>query len=258
MRKLFAFIALLLLPCLLLSCFDGNPEIVETGESSSDSAVVELPETTVEGKLNSDKTLSLLDSLSEYLTNEGYTDTDQEALTAIVSKYSYQGTSLPELYPAAVYEGTDNSGGMSGGDGTIGYRHHFSYPESGKSVRYNNFCTQVPLEGMVLPFEISFEDTVSDVLKKLGLDFSPDYFAPDDPRNRMKATLLTLEESSLVFYNYHYSDLADYEDKYALLFKDIYYFVRWDGAKFPYTRELSLYFDDSGKLCRVLMQISSR
>ena len=147
---------------------------------------------------------------------------------------------------------------MSGGDGTIRYLHHFSYPESGKSVCYNNFCTQVPLEGMILPFEISFEDTVSDVLKKLGLDFSPDYFAPDDPRNRMKATLLTLEESSLVFYNYHYSDFEDYEDKYALLFKDIYYFERWDGVKFPYTRELSLYFDDSGKLCRVLMQISSQ
>ena len=258
MRKLFAFITLLLLPCLLLSCFNGNPEIVETVEDSSNSAVVEIPESTVEGKLNSDKTLSLLDSLSEYLTNEGYTGTDQETLTAIVSKYSYQGTSLPELYPAAVYEGTDNSGGMDGGDGTIRYRHRFSYPESGKSVNYNNFYTQVPLEGMILPLEISFEDTVSDVLKKLGLDFSPDYFAPDDPRNRMKATLLTTKESSLVFYNYHYSDLADYEDKYALLFTDIYYFERWDGAKFPYTRELSLYFDDSGKLGRVWMQISSR
>ena len=258
MRKIIAFIALLLLPWLLLSCFEGKPEIVDTVENSSDSAVVEIPETTVEGKLNSDKTLPLLDSLSEYLTNEGYTDTDQETLTAIVSKYSYQGISLPELYPAAVYEGTDNRGGMNGGDGTIGYRHRFSYPEGGKSVRYNNFYTQVPLEGMILPFEITFANTVSDVLKKFGLDFSPDYFAPDDPRNRMKATLLTAEESSLVFYNYHYSDLADYEDKYALLFKDIYYFVRWDGAKFPYTRELSLYFDDSGKLCRVLMQISSR
>ena len=258
MRKIFAFIALLLLPCLLLSCFEGKPGIVDTVENSSDSAVIESPESTVEGKLNSDITLALLDSLSEYLTNEGYTGTDQETLTAIVSKYSYQGTSLPELYPAAVYEGTDNRGGMDGGDGTIRYRNHFSYPEGGKSVRYNNFYTQVPLEGMILPFEISFEDTVSDVLKKLGLDFSPDYFAPDNQSNRMKATLLTAEESSLIFYNYHYSDLADYEDKYALLFTDIYYFERWDGAKFPYTRELSLYFDDSGKLCRVWMQISSR
>lgn len=257
MRKIFAFIALLL-PCLLLSCFEGKPEIVDTVENSSDSVVVEIPETTVEGKLNSDKTLPLLDSLADYLTNEGYTGTDQETLTAIVSKYSYQGTSLPELYPAAVYEGTGNSGGINGGDVTIRYRHRFSYPESGKSVRYNYFYTQVPLEGMTLPFEISFEDTISDVLKKLGLDFSPDYFAPDDQRNRMKATLLTAEESSLVFYNYHYSDLADYEDKYALLFTDIYYFERWDGEKFPYTRELSLYFDDSGKLCRVWMQISSR
>lgn len=258
MRKFFVFIALLMLPCMLLSCTNSNPGNVETSENSSDSAVIETSGSTVEGKLNSDITLVLLDSLSEYLTNEGYTGTDQETLTAIVSKYSYQGTSLPELYPAAVYEGTDNSGGMDGGNGTTGYRNHFSYPESGKSVRYNNFYTQVPLEGMILPFEITFEDTVFDVLKKLGLDFSPDYFAPDDPRNRMKATLLTAEESSLVFYNYHYSDLADYEDKYALFFKDIYYFERWDGAKFPYTRELSLYFDDSGKLCRVWMQISSR
>lgn len=258
MRKFIVLFFLLLLPFMLLSCTNSNPGNVETSENSSDSAVVELPETTVEGKLNSDKTLPLLDLLSEYLTNEGYTGTDQETLTAIVSKYSYQGTSLPELYPGAVYEGTDNSGGMDGGNGTIGYRNHFSYPEGGKSVRYNNFYTQVPLEGMILPFEITFEDTVSDVLKKLGLDFSPDYFSPDDPRNRMKATLLTAEESSLVFYNYHYSDLADYEDKYALFFKDIYYFERWDGVKFPYTRELSLYFDDSGKLCRVLMQISSQ
>ena len=258
MRKFIVLFFLLLLPFMLLSCTNSNPGNVETSENSSDSAVIETSGSTVEGKLNSDITLPLLDSLADYLTNEGYTGTDQETLTAIVSKYSYQGTSLPELYPAAVYEGTDNSGGMDGGDGTIRYRHHFSYPESGKSLRYNNFYTQVPLEGMTLPFEISFEDTVSDVLKKLGLDFSPDYFSPDDQRNRMKATLLTAEESSLVFHNYHYSDLADYEDKYALFFKDIYYFERWDGEKFPYTRELSLYFDDSGKLRRVWMQISSR
>ena len=258
MRKYFVFIALLMLPCMLLSCTNSNLGNVETSENSSDSDVIETSGSTVEGKLNSDITLPLLDSLADYLTNEGYTGTDQETLTAIVSKYSYQGTSLPELYPAAVYEGTDNRGGMDGGDGTIRYCNHFSYPEGGKSVRYNNFYTQVPLEGMILPLEISFEDTVSDVLKKLGLDFSPDYFAPDDPRNRMKATLLTAEESSLVFFNYHYSDLADYEDKYALLFTDIYYFERWDGAKFPYARELSLYFDDSGKLRRVWMQISSQ
>lgn len=257
MRKFIVSIALLLLPCLLLSCTDSTGEIVETSGFSSDSAVAETPETTAEGKLNSDKTLPLLDTLSDYLTDEGYTDTKEETLIGIVSKYSYDGTSLPELFPGAVYEGTDNSGGMDGGDGSIRYSHRFFYPEDGNDICCNRFYTQAPLDGLALPNGIDFENKISDVLKKLGLEFNPDSFIPDSEDNRMKATLLTSEDASLVFYNYHYSDLADYADKYSLQFTDIYFWERWDGVKFPYTRELSLFFDDSGKLYRVWMQISS-
>ena len=257
MRKLIISIALLLLPCLLLSCTDSTVENVETSESSSDSEVVETPEITAEGKLNSDETVKLLESLSKYITDEGYTDTKEETLVGIVSKYSYEGTSLPKLFPGAVYDGTDNSGGMDGGDGSIRYSHHFFYPEDGNDICYNRFYTQVPLDGLTLPHGIDFEDKISDVVKKLGLEFNPNNFIPDSEDNRMKATLLTSENASLVFYNYHYSGLADYADKYSLQFSDIYYWERWDGVKFPYTRELALFFDDSGKLYRVWMQISS-
>ncbi len=257
MRRSIALIALFILPCLLLSCTGSTDGIESTSESSTDPAIIETPETTAEGKLNSDKTLPLLDSLSEYLTDEGYTDTKEETLIGIVSKYSYEGISLPKLIPGAVYEGMDNSGGMDGGNGTIRYRHHFSYPEDGNNINYNYFYTQVPLDGLTLPCGITFEDPVSDVLKNFGIDFNPNSFTPDSENNRMKATLLTSEDASLVFYNYNYSDLADYADKYTLQFTDIYYWERWDGAKFPYERELFFYFNDSGKLCRVWMQISS-
>lgn len=257
MRKFIVSITLILLPCLLLSCTDSKGGNVETSENSSDSAVVEAPETTAEGKLNSDETVKLLDSLSEYLTDEGFTDTNESTLMGIISKYSYQGTSLPELIPGAMYEGIDNSGGMQGGNGTIGYHSHFSYPENGKNVHYNNFYTRVPLDGLILPFEIGFDDTVSDVLKKLGLGFNPDSFAPDSESNRMKATLLTSESASLVFYNYRLSDLADYEDNYLLQFTDTYYFVRRDGEKFPLSREFSLYFNGENKLCKVYIEISN-
>ncbi len=257
MRKLFVFIALLLLPCLFLSCFGGEGEDVKTVEDSSDSAVAEIPESTVEGKLNSDKTVTLLDSLSEYLTDEGYVGTTEEDLNSIISRYSYQGTLISKLVDGAVYDGTDNSGGTQASHQYFGYHWHYSYPENGESIHYNNFYTRVPLEGLTLPCRITFDDTVFDALKKFSLEFNPDSFVSDNQNNRMKATLLTSKEASLIFYNYNYSDLADYEYKYALLFTDIYYFERWDGVKFPYTRELSLYFDDSGKLCRVWMQISS-
>lgn len=257
MRKFIVSITLILLPCLLLSCTDSKGGNVETSENSSDSTVVETGETTAEGKLNSDKTIKVLDSLSEYITDEGYTGTDQETLVAIVSKYSYQGASLPELIPGAMYDGIDNSGGMQGGNGTIGYHSHFSYPENGKNVHYNNFYTRVPLDGLALPFEIGFDDTVYDVLKKLGLDFNPNSFTPDSESNRMKATLLTSENSSLVFYNYLLSEIEDYEDNYLLQLTDTYYFVRWDGEKFPLSRKFSLYFNGENKLCKVYIEISN-
>ncbi len=252
MRKLFALIALLLLPCLLLSCFSGTGEPVVTVGDSSESSVTETPKTTAEGKLNSDKTLPLLNSLSEYLTYEGYTGTDQETLTAIVSKYSYQGTSLPELLPGTVYDGFDNSGGTTGSNGMFGYHWHFSYPENGDSVRYNNFHTTVPLDGLTLPFGITFDDTFSDVLKKLGLEFDPG----SEGTPKSEVALLTSEKSALVFYCHSYVDYAVHLE-YSLRFTDIYHWERWDGAKFPYERELTFDFDDSGKLRRVHMEISS-
>ncbi len=251
MRKLIAFIALLLLPYLLLSCFDRAGECEISSEDSSDNTIVEIPATTVEGKLNSDKTLPLLDSLSEYLTNEGYTGTTEEALNSIISQYSYQGTLISKLVDAAVYDGTDNSGGTHASHQYFGYHWHYSYPEDGKSVHYNNFYTRVPLDGLILPFGITFNDTFYDVLKKLGLEFNP-----GNEGINTEAALLTSGESALVFYYDSYVDYTVHVE-YSLRFTDIYYWKRWDGAKFPYKRELTLNFDDSGKLCRVWMQISS-
>ena len=117
---------------------------------------------------------------------------------------------------------------------------------------YNNFHTTVPLDGLTLPFGITFDDTFSDVLKKLGLKFDPGSEGTPKP----EVALLTSEESALVFYCHSYVDNAMHLE-YSLRFTDIYHWERWDGAKFPYERELTLDFDDSGKLRRVYMEISS-
>lgn len=223
MRKLALFLSLIMII--------GLTSCTPHGESNDTTDSEEQTHVDYVACGNSD----ILEGFATVLTNEGYAAAmSQSDLRNIVKRYSFEGTSLDELIMFFHYDG-EYGGGMQGSGEHFGYSN--DYKNYNSRVTYTNyFYTNVPIDGMVLPYGISFDDDISSALEKLGLDI--------DTGSREKTVLISSETSELVLFNHSFSELEDTINKYSLIYTETKNITRADGTPAKLTRTLNMFFDD--------------
>ena len=111
-----------------------------------------------------------LASLSQFFVNEGLVPgLSQRDMCLNMEKYSYQGEKITEILPGEHGDGL-GGGGYSANGTLFGFNNWYWYSQESNSASYSNsFYSKIPLDGLTLPLEIAFGDSLETVCKKMGL-----------------------------------------------------------------------------------------
>lgn len=172
----------------------------------------------------------------------------QSDLISQAEAYSYSGKAAIEHVPGIFWDGP--SGGGLDMDGELfGFSNSFTASEDNTYADYSNrFYTTVPLEGLQLPFRISFADTLETTLEKIGID--ADVVESAETRGGT-VTLCEEENSTLQLTAFALPDglsgMTDHPNgaqyAYELKYTQTYETVRPDGRQTNVTRLVALSFD---------------
>lgn len=147
-------------------------------------------------------------------------------------------------------------GGWSGSGKGFGYRNDYTTTEDGVHATYSNkIYATVPLSGLTLPGGITYENTITEVLRKLGVDLDPKTgFVADEEEGAVMTVAqgdkgtLTLTKCRML------DDAALYE--YELRFSQTYPTTRGDGRAASVVRYVKLSFTTDGRLARMEAQVA--
>jgi hypothetical protein len=167
-----------------------------------------------------------------------------------MGKYKYNGEAITDIIGGFHYDGLSGGGYMTSG-GLFGFKNDYTAePGSKYAVYKNEFHTFVALDGLTLPNEISFEDTLVVVFEKLGIeynDFVPDGQTQGEASAYGEMTLYTDEASSLKIKRLPKKDSEHSQEKhyeYVLSYTEIYQGEFRDGKKEIITRSISFSFEN--------------
>lgn len=219
-RHLFKVTALILtaLCLLLLSACDGAPAERDTGTTpvSESATLLTIPDTGNEqaGVLSADEYGDILTTFSAFLDGEGFVcGLTQGQVTGIADRYAYEGRTIHKTIAGFHWDGTDGGGWKCMGE-LFGVSNEYR-----SGVYTNSLYTSVPLEGLTLPFGITFDDALSAVLGKLGLAVDPDELVPDR-ENGLCMTILSRDGRSLTLTDFFRAPVADYAFRWELTFTE--------------------------------------
>lgn len=86
---------------------------------------------------------------------------------------TYEGKNIKEAAPGYFYDSQSGGGYRSQGN-QFGISNDYTRsPDRTRATSYNSLYTYVPLEGLDLPYGITFTSTLSDVLQKSGFGTGP-------------------------------------------------------------------------------------
>ncbi len=184
---------------------------------------------------------------SEYLDNENFIpELSQGEFLNQMGEYHYEGTPLAEALVGYYYDGP-YGGGYSASGEYAGFYNDYTATEDDKYATYSNrFHTNIPLDGLTLPYEITFDDTLITVLQKLNIniDMQNDFVSDKDSQGTM--TLRSNDSSVLTLTNCLL--LADESGKplygFELRYTEKYHTTRKDGRDTNVTRSVILSFTD--------------
>ncbi|MBQ8439907.1 MAG: hypothetical protein IJX19_04540 [Clostridia bacterium] len=189
-----------------------------------------------------------LASLSQFFVNEGLVPgLSQRDMRLNMEKYSYQGEKLTEIVAGMHYDGL-SGGGLSANGELFGYNNDYDHPQDSDYANYNNsFYTKVSLDGLTLPLEISFGDSVATVIEKLGFaEDALDGLVLGEEKSlyhdgKIGVTLLyngALEETP--------NSTNDSKFSYVLQYKKMYESTRASGNPVTVTETMKLSFVGEG------------
>lgn len=116
-----------------------------------------------------------INEFAEFLDNEHFVpDIDQGDFVDQIGAYQYQGQPLSSILVGSWVDGLGGGGFYGGGKFFYLKNYFFQRPWENFATYTNQFHTDAPLEGLELPYGIDFEDTLEEVLKKLGVTIDPD------------------------------------------------------------------------------------
>ena len=162
--------------------------------------------------------------LAQFFKDENFVPgLSQSDLKKQMEKYSYEGEKITELLPGEHGDGLFG-GGYSAIGSLFGFVNNYSRSKDAPEANYeNSFYSLVPLDGLTMPLEISFGDSLTTVCEKTGL--SEDWregLVPGEKKTlyengQITVTLLHNEqitESSYVLYDSNYSYILKYDKTY--------------------------------------------
>ena len=202
----------------------------------------------------------VIPTFQAFLDGEGFNENISEAsmINQIIPRYTYEGKTIDEYSSGAFWDGTDQNGNpcygwetMNKSEGRFGA--YFSYSNGEKKA---SLYSKVSLQGLNLPFGIRFGDSVAEVAVKMGLDFDPSDFAPDDLQNG-SITLLNVNGASLIYSDYRKVQ----RDDFVAIDRLPYYYLfsetqSLDSGTGTYHRSLLFGFNnDETGLSELLIQI---
>ncbi len=183
---------------------------------------------------------------TEFLDNENFLPgTGQGTFRSQMDKYSYEGTPISEGM-GLHYDGP-SGGGYSLRGKKYGFSNDYTVNEADETATYSNrFYTNVALDGLSLPYGMTFDDTLAIMLQKLNIDVDPQSDFVSDKENEGAMTLQSDDSSSLVLINYLL--LPDRSEKqiydFELVYTERYQTTREDGSVTNVTRSIILSFSD--------------
>ena len=188
---------------------------------------------------------------SEYIDSENFVPgINQGDFLEQMGKYKYNGEAITDIIGGFHYDGLSGGGYMTSG-GLFGFKNDYTAESGSKYAVYKNeFHTSVALDGLTLPNEISFEDTLVVVFEKLGIeynDFVPDGQTQGEASAYGEMTLYTDEASSLKIKRLPKKDSEHSQEKhyeYVLSYTEIYQGEFRDGKKEIITRSISFSFEN--------------
>ena len=189
---------------------------------------------------------------SEYIDSENFVPgINQGDFLEQMGKYKYNGEAITDIISGFHYDGLLGGGYMTSG-GLFGFKNDYTAESGSKYAVYKNeFHTSVALDGLTLPNEISFEDTLVDIFEKLGIeynDFVPDGQTQGEASAYGEMTLYTDEASSLKIKRLPKKDSEHSQEKhyeYVLSYTEIYQGEFRDGKKEIITRSISFSFENA-------------
>ncbi len=224
--------------------------------------IMEYIEEIISKATKKDYTAIDLTAFSQYLDNENFVPgLSQSEFIDQVDKYSCEGDPLSEITMGMYYDG-DFGGGYKAMGEKCGYENYYVAANDRKTASYSNsFYTDIPLDDLTLPCGITFDDTLSTLLKKLGVNFDPKDDFISDKENEGTMTLKSDEGSELKLVNNLL--LADESDKplydFTLRYTEKYKTTRGDGKESDVTRTVIIFFtDENYKLGRLELSVVER
>ena len=181
-----------------------------------------------------------LTQFNDFLANEGFRDVlPQKDFLELLKKYSYNGTTVDDYGAWFYYDGMYGGGCAMNSDEINWQDDYYQNDETGVTRSTNSLSTRVPLEGLTLPYGITFEDNVTSALAKLGIK--------DDPRLNFTADSGTTDTMTLAANGntkLYYIDMTrttapiDYIAPFKLKFEQIY---KSETSTITRTLELNYY-----------------
>lgn len=234
MKKWMALILLLVCLIILTACNaagdvdDTQPDLPATGQQ---------------------ETLHSCAPFSVYLDEKNFVPgMTQNDLISQAEAYSYSGKAAIEHVPGIFWDGP-RGGGLDMNGELFGFSNSFEASEDNTYADYSNrFYTTVPLEGLQLPYGITFADTLETTLVKIGIDTGE----VESAQTRAgTVTLCEEENSTLQLTSFVLPDElpgvaenpggAQYA--YELKYTQTYQTVRPDGRQTNVTRSVVLSFN---------------
>ena len=161
-----------------------------------------------------------------------------------VEAYRYNGTALSKFLSGWHYDGA-SGGGWSASTVSFSFLNDYTKTEDLEYANYqNSIYTKVPLEGLMMPYRVSFDDTLEDVLEKIGVDVDVQTGFVSDEGNVGVMTLYSDKRESLKLTN---GDLlpnvsVKEEFTYQLTYTECYEVSLTDGRTDSVTREIVFSF----------------
>ena len=251
-----------------ITAFDANGEVIyalSIPQSASNEEVVNIVggdswllapdgfedsarsdyETTVSATNPSGKYLQD-NQFDEYLDRENFVaGLSQSDFISKIENYRYNNKSVEDIAPGMFFDGP-SGGGLEYKGELFEFLNEYSVTEDDESARYYNlFYTEVSLDGLALPYDVTFDDTLSVVLQKLGIDLNPQNDFVSDEEDIGKMTLYKDHTAYLKLWNYNLLPLGIEEptDKYELEYTESYRSTRSDGRDTTITRSVVMKFE---------------
>ena len=198
-------------------------------------------------------------NLSDYFMKENFVPgLSQGQFLSMIESFSYNDKSLMDILSINHYDGP-NGGGCFGGDDLFYISNDYNTSDITRTCT-NYFKTTVSLDGLDLPFGITFNDTLDTALEKLMIDFDVQSdFSADDP-NAGIMTLYKDESSYLKFVNHLFvpSNNGPPAYNYTLQYSETYKYLNGNGTEVTVKRTVTMDFANNNKLGSFLVLISEK